>query len=80
MTEREISLDAAVYEALMAETRDEESVSDTVERLLGSEGTSDPFEPIVGMLDDDEVRRVREHVRAFRDDLDDQMDRYSKSS
>lgn len=80
MGKTEIELRDDVYERLLAVQRESESISDTVNRLLDSRRDEHPLEALSGILDDAEAERLRERSRQFRENVDEDMDRYSKSS
>jgi len=77
MSSKNISVREDVYRALKETKGDDESFSDVIERLLRSqEGDHSLFE-LVGMLDEEELDKLRSGSAEFRESADEQMDRYS---
>lgn len=73
MSSKNISLREDVYRALKAAKADDESFSDAIERLLDASEGEHPLYDLVGVLDEDGERRVREQAGAFREGVDDRM-------
>jgi predicted CopG family antitoxin len=71
MSSKTISLKEETYERLRRAKGDDESFSDAIDRLLGSD--EHPLFDLVGLLDDEEVDRVRDRADAFRENVDDRM-------
>lgn len=77
MGSKNISVRDDVYRALSAAKAEDESFSDVIERLLRSGDGDHSLYGLVGMLDDADAERVRERGDAFRESVDEQMDRQS---
>ena len=75
MSSKNISLREDVYRALSEEKGEDESFSDTINRLISARRGEHPLYDIVGILDEDEANRVRERTAAFRVQLDRDMER-----
>lgn len=71
MGSKTISLREETYDRLERTKGEDESFSDAIDRLLGTE--DQPLEGIVGILTDDQAERLRERSRAFRDDVDERL-------
>lgn len=72
MSSKTISLKEETYERLRRAKGEGESFSDVIDRLLGDD--KHPLYGLVGLLDDDEVDRLRERAGAFREDVNSRMD------
>ncbi|MEF8825159.1 MAG: antitoxin VapB family protein [Halapricum sp.] len=72
MSSKTISLKEETYERLRRAKGEGESFSDVIDRLLGDDGH--PLYGLVGLLDGEEVDRLRERSRAFREDVNSRMD------
>jgi len=71
MTSKTISLREDTYDRLRQAKGEGESFSDVVDRLLRAEGSGGhPLHDLVGLLDDEEVERVRERSQTFREGVD----------
>jgi len=71
MTSKTISLREDTYDRLRQAKGEGESFSDVVDRLLRAEKPGEhPLRDLVGLLDDEEVERVRERSQAFREGVD----------
>ena len=68
-----IGLREETYDCLERATGDDESFSDVIDRLLGTDDP--PLEGIVGLLSDEEAARLHEHSRAFRAEADERLAR-----
>lgn len=75
MSSKNISLREDVYEELKRTKGDDESFSDAIERLLGTESGEHPLRSVVGIMDDEEADALRSHVEEFRDEIDEEMER-----
>lgn len=73
MTSKTISLKEETYERLRRAKGPNESFSDVVDRLIG-EGDH-PLYDLVGVADSEEMERLREHSRAFREEVDGRFER-----
>ncbi|GAB3018044.1 antitoxin VapB family protein [Natronobiforma cellulositropha] len=69
MGSKTISLHEETYRRLDREKRADESFSDVVDRLLTGE-TENPLRELIGLVDEEELERVRHHSDAFREDVD----------
>jgi predicted CopG family antitoxin len=74
MSSKNISLREDVYRTLKEAKGQDESFSDVIERLLSTRAGRHPLYDLVGTLDDEEARRVREAAAAFRDSVDASME------
>lgn len=71
MTSKTISLREDTYDRLRRARGEGESFSDVVDRLLRAEESgTHPLDELVGLLDDEEVERVREQSQTFRESVD----------
>lgn len=77
MSSKNISVREDVYRALKNAKGEDESFSDVIERLVERADGEHPLYDLVGTLDDGEAERVRSRTTAFRDSVDEQMDRLS---
>lgn len=71
MPSRTISLSEDTYNRLARAKGEDESFSDVIDRLLGED--EHPLYELVGLLDEEDVERLRDRSRAFRADVDDRM-------
>lgn len=71
MGTKTIRLDEEVYEKLRARKRDDETFSETVDRLVGGESLLE----LAGLLSEDEAEEVADAVGEFRSSLDADVDR-----
>jgi predicted CopG family antitoxin len=77
MGTRTIQLDEELYERIEAAQRDEETVSETISRLMESTSLHD----LVGTLSDGEADGMRDAVAASRQaDIEAEQDLYEESS
>ncbi|QIO24250.1 antitoxin VapB family protein [Haloarcula sp. JP-L23] len=68
MPSKTISLKEETYERLRRAKGDDESFSDVVDRLLR---TGDhPLYGLVGLMDDEEIAKIRNDSAQFREDVD----------
>jgi len=72
MSSKTISLKEETYERLRREKAEDESFSDVIDRFLNEE--EHPLYGLVGLAEDDEVERIREESRSFREDVDGRID------
>ena len=63
MSARTVNLSPEAYELLSSLKRDRESFSDVVKRLAGERSLLD----LVGVLDEEQAKRLEERIRAGRD-------------
>lgn len=71
MTSKTISLREDTYDRLRRARGEDESFSDVVDRLLrGDESREHPLHELVGLLDDEEIERLRERSQTFREGVD----------
>ena len=68
MASKTISLKVETYDRLANAKGEGESFSDVIDRLLQTE--NNPLSEVVGLLDEDEVERMRARSAAFRGDVD----------
>lgn len=71
MASKTISLSESTYERLARAKGPDESFSDVINRLLREE--DHPLYGLVGLLDEEELKRARERTEAFRGDVDDRL-------
>ena len=71
MGSKTISLKEETYNRLERAKGDDESFSDAIDRLLGTE--EQPLEGLVGILTDEQAERLRERSQAFRADVDERL-------
>lgn len=71
MPSKTISLSEDTYNRLARAKGEDESFSDVIDRLLG-EGDH-PLYELVGLLDEEDIDRLRERSSGFRADLDERM-------
>lgn len=71
MPSKTISLSEDTYNRLARAKGDDESFSDVIDRLLGD--GDHPLYELVGLLDEDDIDRLRERSSGFRADLDDRI-------
>ena len=71
MGSKTISLREETYDRLERTKGEDESFSDAIERLLGTE--DQPLEAIVGILSDEQADRLREHSQEFRTETDERL-------
>lgn len=67
MPRKTISLSEETYNRLVRAKRDDESFSDVIDRLLGE--AEHPLYELIGLLDQEDVERLRDRSSAFRDDV-----------
>jgi predicted CopG family antitoxin len=72
MPSKTISLQEETYARLERAKGEDESFSDVIDRLLGEE--RHPIYGLVGLLDEEDVERVRERSPAFREDVETRLD------
>lgn len=77
MSSKNISIREDIYRKLKRAKAEDESFSDVIDRLLASKSEKHPLYDLVGILDEDEAERVRERAAEFREQLDEDMERYS---
>jgi len=77
MSSKTISLKEETYERLRREKAEDESFSDVIDRFLNEE--EHPLYGLVGLAEDDEVERIREESRSFREDVDGRIDPESQA-
>ena len=63
MPARTVNLSQEAYDLLSSVKKDRESFSDTVMRLAGARSLFD----VVGVLDEEQAKRVEERIKAGRD-------------
>lgn len=73
MGSKTISLREETYRRLHREKRDEESFSDAVDRLIADED-GNPLRELVGLVEDENLDRVRRGSTEFRRDVDARFD------
>lgn len=72
MGSKTISLKEETYMRLERAKGEDESFSDVIDRLLGDE--RHPLYGLVGLLDEEDIERVRERADAFREDVETRLD------
>lgn len=77
MSSKNISIREDIYRKLKRAKAEDESFSDAIDRLLASRSEEHPLYDLVGILDADEAERVRERAAKFREQFDEEMERYS---
>ena len=77
MGTKNISIRDDVYRKLEASKRDDESFSDAIDRLIASREGDHPLYDLVGTLDDEEAERLRDRADEFREQFDEDMNRYA---
>lgn len=77
MGTKNISIRDDVYRKLKASKRDDESFSDAIDRLIASREGDHPLYDLVGMLDDEEAEQLRDRVDEFREEFDEDVNRYA---
>ncbi|WP_312909340.1 antitoxin VapB family protein [Natronosalvus caseinilyticus] len=73
MSSKTISLRDETYRRLHREKREGESFSDVVDRLLLEED-GNPLRELIGLVDDDELERVRRQSKTFRSSVERRFD------
>jgi predicted CopG family antitoxin len=73
MESKIINLREETYDCLERAKGDDESFSDAIDRLLGT--NDQPLEGIGGIVSDDQAARLREHSREFRAEADERLAR-----
>lgn len=76
MGTKNISIRDEVYRKLKASKREDESFSDAIDRLLASREGDHPLYDLVGILDDEEAERLRDRAGEFREQFDEDLNRY----
>lgn len=76
MGTKNISIRDDVYRKLSDSKREDESFSDAIDRLMASREGEHPLYDLVGLLDDEEAERLRDHADRFREQFDEDMDRH----
>ena len=76
MGTKNISIRDDVYRKLSDSKREDESFSDAIDRLIASREGEHPLYDLVGVLDDEEAERLRDHTDQFREQFDEDMDRH----
>lgn len=71
MASKTISLSEDTYNRLARAKGKDESFSDVIDRLLGED--EHPLYDIVGLLDEEDVKTLRDRSDEFRDDVDDRL-------
>lgn len=70
-----VQLKQSTRDYLRAESRDGESVDETIQRLLGMEPTETmPFEQLTAYLSDEKTEEVRKAKEAIQDEVDVELD------
>jgi len=76
MGTKNISIRDDVYRKLKDSKRDDESFSDAIDRLMGSQEGEHPLYDLVGLADEEEAERIRNRASRFREQFDEDMSRY----
>ena len=76
MGTKNISIRDEVYRKLKESKREDESFSDAIDRLMAAGEGEHPLYDLVGTLDEGEAERLREETASFRDQFDDDLNRY----
>lgn len=77
MGTKNISIRDEVYRKLKSSKREDESFSDAIDRLLASHEGEHPLYDLVGILDEDEAERLRDRANEFREQFDEDVNRYA---
>ena len=77
MGTKNISIRDEVYRKLKSSKREDESFSDAIDRLLASREGEHPLYDLVGILDEDEAERLRDRANDFREQFDEDVNRYA---
>lgn len=76
MGTKNISIRDDVYRKLRDSKRPDESFSDAIDRLMGSQEGEHPLYDLVGLVDDQEAQRIRNRSNQFREQFDEDMSRH----
>lgn len=74
MSSENISVREDVYLALKNEKREDENISEVIERLLARRNGDHPLYELAGLLDEEEAERVREKSAQFRAEIDERTE------
>lgn len=72
MPSKTISVKEETYHRLRRAKGEGESFSDVIDRLVGSD--RHPLYELVGLLDDEEITRLKERSATFRTDVEERME------